>query len=376
MGRFIELPVRHPKFYKRAGLTPGTAVKTADGLWEITQECSSRSGVVYTLEPWQDKNVIRILVEWNDSIQQSFLESIKKDREVTKKSLMLYLLLGMLPASKQKQLTDKFIFDPVMASFLNAFLLFVVFTPIFIVFLFGDRNVFTILLKIFFGYLATESMIRCMVIFLLREPAGSGLIVFFTQFQLTSRDEKDYRDDVITRGDQVSITTHYPKTHWESAGGIRYEGKSYALFMHRQTEYYTIYTFKNCEHNPKFPVFTPDSETKRNIKGQNSFVFAAFWGYLPGQLQHHLATFGRYDPNQFTLVSILILAVTALPIFCWDIHVIGSGEPDSTNYLRFLITLYLVLEMICRLLRLIMNRQPSGSLLGYLVKPFYDLLFK
>lgn len=88
-------------------LHPGTAVRWDDALWEVVSAGEAEGGVRYELEPWDERNAIRVLLpydETSESDRKADGRDLERRRGLRWLSLLLAPLAGLLPGRAQERL--------------------------------------------------------------------------------------------------------------------------------------------------------------------------------------------------------------------------------------------------------------------------------
>ncbi len=405
MSREIRLPAPHPQFVARRpggqlrADHPGTAVRFNGELFEVTRAAQAGPEWVYTLEPWDDAQTIRTLVEWDPHVERRFVEGARLEKAAGRKGALawrLQALLGFLPASHQERLNASIGLDPGRATFWSAVLECAAGLPLAVLFVVGryagmmggaggeGRWEFLLNLPAWLGVLAIlaviEGGLRLVLNLATGDPMGS---VPFNLLDLRLKDPaKDdlMSDDYTVAGEFFIARTPVPKPWWETPGGVVWEGEPYRLLECKRIHMSYLYRFGRLhgggDEAAGFAPVDPVRERVRNVASDRAFVLAPLWGYLPPAMQARLETLGRYRPLPFVRLSIGLNLAMAVPIVVADLWAFAIGAAGVWNGLRFLFGLFLLQENLLRLYRLLRDRAVTGSFLAFLVKPVYYMAFR
>jgi hypothetical protein len=155
---------------------------------------------------------------------------------------------------------------------------------------------------------------------------------------------------------------------------VAYEGEPYILagWNREKTKY--VYRFRKGGEG--FPALNPELERVRNRSSDLSYVFALLWGFLPAALQENLEFYGRYRSRPYVLISIGLNSLVALSMIGPGLRNLSRGVFETGSLVLLAVAVLLFMESALRLLRLLKDGRMSGSCLGFLVKPLYDLAIK
>lgn len=384
----INLPGPHPKLrvrqIRRGNIETGTAIAFDDGVYEIISCDIKDSRCVYTLKPWSHATPAKPVMTWTKKQKDQLIRELKASRTTQQDipvplSFGLPLLVGLLPASRQKKLSFHFDFDPSRASLFSALTLFLLCFPLFLYE--GTQQaigkpVFPLWIWIFLGYIALESALRAGAALILDEPTGT-LLLFFLRSPASANRERDLYADLITvKASELLLTTHFPKPHIEEAKYITFEGKTYYLTDKKTFQYARIYNMRESGKVQFALLLDPQLERQRNIAANRSFVYAPLWGFLSSDWQHRIAAFGLYRPGRFTLFSIFCVLFLAIPAMVYEIARWALTGPTLLTLFRLPASLYLIQESLVRLIFLIQDKKPSGSVAGVLILPLARRFFR
>jgi hypothetical protein len=387
----IRLPAPHPRFWPRLDAEgrrpghPGTAVQIGEDLFEVVSAEKSGGAWVYRLEPWTGQETIRVCVDWGEEAEREFTAGLREDRIREQKRLLAWgvqALLGFLPANYQERLYQTIGLDPARASFWSAALEIAVASPFAVLFVIttvaGGAGGLGGYVPTWVGVSAVaaiaEGAFRLVAVISTGNPIGS---LPFTLLDLRLKSEGPAyvpTDEISAIGGVLNVVSPVPKVWWERAGGVTYEGESYILAGSGREKANFFYRFRKGGEG--FPILDPELEIARNRSSDRSYIFAPLWGFLPPNLQTALQFYGRYRPRPYVILSIGFNFLVALAIMGSGLKNISRGVFEIWSFVLLAAALPLSLESVLRLLRLLMNGEITGSLLGFLVKPVYYLTIK
>jgi hypothetical protein len=354
-------------------------------LYEVVAAEKEGGEWVYRLEPWPDGHVIRAFVEWGEDSGREFTAGLREERIRGRKSFLTWTVqavLGFLPAENQARISEARGMDPSRATFWSAALESLASFPFVFIFLIetfaGGMAGASRSIPAWVGLLAAvalgDGLFRLVAVISLGEPIGSLFLVLL-RFRLRSEaPPPDGGDEVLETGEGLNIVSPVPKAWWERAGGVIHKGEPYILAGWNRQANRHFYRFRRGGGG--FPVLDPELEKVRNRSSDLSYVYAIVWGFLPRDLQEALEFYGRYRPRPNVLISIGLTALVALAFVGPGLRSLSRSvfEPGSLAILAG--ALFLFAECAVRLLRLLTEGRASGSILGLLVRPFYDRAFK
>ena len=102
----------------------------------------------------------------------------------------------------------------------------------------------------------------------------------------------------------------------------------------------------------------------------------SLWGFLPADLQKSLEFYGRYRPRPYVILSIGFNVLLAVALVGPGLRNVYRGVFEIGSLVMFAAALLLFTAGVLRLLRLVGERQITGSLLAFLVKPVYNWAIK
>jgi hypothetical protein len=391
MAKEIRLPTPHPRFRPRidAGQRrsghPGTAVQIGEDIFEVVSAEKEGAEWVYHLEPWPAQEVIRVCVEWGEAEERKFIAGLRDDRIRERKRLLAWsaqALLGFLPAKHQARLYETLGLDTSRATLWSAVLELAVAAPFAVLFavsaIAGGTGGLGGQVPTGIGLLAVvaaaESVFRLAAVVSTGNPMGSLLFVLLG-LRLKSEDPKYVpADKILAIGDVLDVISPVPKVWWERAGGVTYEGKPYALTGSDRLREDFSYRFRNG--GAGFPALDPRLEQVRNRSSDLSYVLAPLWGFLPSDLQRALEFYGRYRPRPYVLLSIGFNFFASVGILGSGLKNMSRGVYEIWSLVILAAAVWLLMESVWRLVKLMTNGEPTGSFLAFLVKPIYYMAIK
>jgi hypothetical protein len=364
---------------------PGTAVRIGEDLFEIVAAEKSGAEWVYRLEPWTGRDTIRAYVEWGEESERKFTAGLRNGRIQRRKDFLAWaaqVFLGFLPAENQERLCRARGLDPTRATFWSAALETAAAFPFAFVFIInmaaGGIGGWWGSLPTWAGLLAlavtADGVFRLVAVISTGEPIGS---VFLSPLGLRGKPEGpryDTGDEISAIEGVLNVVSPVPKIWWERAGGVTYEGEPYYLAGSDRVQADFHYRFRRGGEG--FPVLDPELEKLRNRSSDLSYVFAPLWGFLPSCLQKSLEFYGRFKPRPYIVLSIGFNVLVALALIGPGLRNVSLGIIEVWSLIKLAFALVLLAEGLLRLLLLVKDRRASGSLLAFLVKPFYNLAFK
>jgi hypothetical protein len=391
MTKEIRLPAPHPNFRPRvdAGMRrpahPGTAIRIGEDLFEIVSAEKSGGEWVYRLEPWTGRDTIRVYINWGKEAERDFIAGLRDDRIRERKRLLAWgaqALLGFLPAKHQERLYQTIGLDPARASFWSAGLETSAAAPFAVLFVIntvaggmgspgGHVPAWAGILSL---AVLAEGVFRLVAVISTGDPIGSLLLALLNLRLKSEGPEYFPADEISAIGDALNVVSPVPKVWWERAGGVTYRGESYALAESGRAKTRFFYRFRRGGQG--FPILDQELEKVRNRSSDRSYVLAPLWGFLSGDLQKALELYGRYRPRPYVALSIGFNFLAALALMGSGLKDITRGVFEIWSLVLLAAALFLLLESVLRLFRLLKNRQTTGSLLAFLVKPVYYLAIK
>ena len=388
MTREIRLPAPHPRFRPRITgdlrrpSHPGTTVRIGEDLYEIVAAERTGAEWVYRLEPWTDEETIRSYVEWGEGSAREFASGLRDDRVRGRKTLLTWgaqAFLGFLPAKNQERIFQAKGMDPARATLWSAALETLVSFPFAFLFL---LSLFTggsgVSIPAWAGGLASvvtaDGLIRLVTVISTGAPIGS---LFLVPLGLRLRSEDpgcDMSDEISGIGEELNVVSPVPKAWWSRAGGVTYGGEPYILTGSDREKTGYIYRFR--KGGKGFPVLDPEREKARNRSSDLSYVFAPVWGFLSPDLQENLEFYGRYKPRRSVIISLCLNSLVALALVGPGLKSLSRGVFEIWSLVMLAAAVALGTESILRLLRLLKEGRNTGSFLGFLVKPLYNLTIK
>jgi hypothetical protein len=363
---------------------PGTAVRIGEDLYEVAAAEKEGRTWIYRLEPWDDRETIRAYVDWPAGSEREFAAGLSEERARERRAGLArgaQALLGFLPAGRQERLSQATGIDPARATFRSAALEAVIALPF--VFVFVIRQFIPDAAKLGFSVPAglgvpavlalADGVFRLVAVILTGEPMGSLFLVFLNLRAKSGPARYVPRDEIAETVGGLLVIAPVRKAWWESAGGVTYAGEAYVLEDRRRDR--TTYHYRFRKGGEGFPVLDPERERVRNRASDLSYVFAILWGFLPAQRQEALEFYGRYRARSYVLISIFINVLVAIALVGPGLRAAAVGRIGLGGLVTLALAIFLFAESAVRLLRLLTEGRPSGSLVGLPIKPLYDLAF-
>ena len=391
MTKEIRLPAPHPRFRPRVeeGLRrpghPGTAVRIGEDLFEVVAAEKSGGEWVYRLEPWTGQDTIRAYVEWGAEAEREFAAGLRADRNRERKNFLVWgaqAFFGFLPAQKQERLYQARGLDPARATLWSAALETLVASPFALLFVInavaGGAGGLGVSIPTWAGVLALVAMadgvFRLVVVISTGDPMGSLFLALLGLRLKSEGPQFEPGDEILAAEGLLNVVSPVPKVWWERAGGVTYGGESFILAGSERDRARFVYRFRKGGEG--FPVLDPELEKVRNRSSDLSYVLAPLWGFLPARLQKALEFYGRYRPRPHVVLSICFNVLLAVAIMGPGLRNVSLGVFKIWGLVLLAAALVLLLESIVRLIRLMADGQATGSFLGFLVRPVYDLAVK
>ncbi|MEJ5166122.1 MAG: hypothetical protein WHV67_03740, partial [Thermoanaerobaculia bacterium] len=299
MKKVIILPFENPSFNPRKKGDqihpdhPGTAIKIGEEIFEIKQYFIKNGKHHYILEPWDERFVIRTIIEWNSKEEKKFLEECLKEKRKEKIYIISFpfqVFMGFLPESYQNKLEEKIGLNPSKATFWSSLFEFVFSLSVIVLNMIGSyAGLYGTNIKFFPKWLVVlcfftilDGLARLVYNIATSEPLGSALFIFLEL--KTKKEKSSFNEDYFKFYEKdLIVETPYEKKHWEKWKGIKFEEKNYLLEEKRFHKNFYIYKFRNTEEN--YPEISIEKEKKYNSSSDASIVFAPLWGFLPAELQ-------------------------------------------------------------------------------------------
>lgn len=390
MKKVIILPFENSSFKSRKKGDqihpdhPGTAIKIGEEIFEIKQYFIKNGKHYYTLEPWDERFVIRTIIEWNEEEEKKFIEESLKEKRKEKIYIISFpfqIFLGFLPESYQNKLEEKIGLNPPRATFWSSLFEFVFSLSVIVLNmissfggLYGANIKFVpkwLVVLCFFTIL--DGLARLFYNIATNEPVGSFLFILL-ELKIKKEKSKYEEDSFKFYENNLIVETPYEKKHWEKWKGIKFEGKNYLLEEKNFHKNFYIYKFRNTEES--YPKTSIEKEKNYNSSSDASIVFAPLWGFLPAELQREIEFYGRYNPFKFTKLSIIFNLIFSSSLLISRGFKLFSNKFFIFDILVLIFSILLLLESIKRFQNFYEKKQISGSFLGFLFKPFFYILFK
>ena len=391
MSKEIRLTHPHPKLRPRVAedlrrpAHPGTAVRIGEDLYEVVAAERSGGEWIYRLEPWTGQDTIRVYVEWGEGSEREFADALHKDRIRGQKSFLSWAgqaFLGFLPARRQERRCEEAGLDPARATLWSAVLEIMIALPF--AFSFFAQTVSGTAAGSARSVPAWAGLLACLVLaegaFRLAaalstgEPMGSLFLVLLDLRSKREGPEHDAGDEVQKSEAELKVLSTVPKVWWERAGGVTCGGESYVLTGSGREN--KKYAYRFLKGGQGFPVLDPELEKARNRSSDLSYAFAPIWGFLPARRQAVLASYGRYKPRPNVVISAVVTVLVALALAGPGLKAMAQGVLETWSLVKLGIAAALFTESGLRISRLLKDGQASGSVLGVLIKPIYDLAIK
>lgn len=387
MAKEIRLPAPHPGLRpRREGdlrrpSHPGTAVRMGDGLFEVVAAERSGGEWTYRLEPWPEQEVIRTVVRWSDDDARDFAAGLRAEKVRARRNFLVWgaqIFLGFLPAENQERLAESKGLVPSRATFWSAAVESLIALPAAFPFLIGlvaggiggARGWPPAWLGLLAAVALGDGLVRLVSVVATGEPMGSVFLVLLG-LRLKSKETRPTpTDEILEIGETLEIVSPGPKAWWERAGGVTYKGEPYVFAGRVREGRKQIYRFR--KGGAGFPVLDPELEAARNRASDLSYVFAILWGFLPPEAQDDLEFYGRYRSRPYVLISLAINGLIALALIGPGLKGASEGRLEAWSLIKLAAAVYLLAECILRFLQLLKDGRPSGSVVGLLIRPFYE----
>jgi hypothetical protein len=352
-----------------------------EDLYEVVAAERSGGEWVYRLEPWTGHEVIRAFVDWDESSSREFAAGLRAEKARERGNFLAWgaqIFLGFLPAKAQERLFEDKGLDPARATFWSAALESLVALPIalpfFIGLVAGGIGGARGWVPAWAGLLACvalgDGIFRLVTVLATGEPIGSVFLAIFGLRLRTEEPRPHSGDEILEIGEALNVISPVPKIWWERAGGVTYKGEPYILAGWDREHAKYAYRFRKGGEG--FPVLDPELEKVRNRSSDLSYVFAILWGFLPPEFQDALEFYGRYRSRPYVLISIGLGAFAGLALIGPGLKEAAEGRFGIWNLIKLVIAVFLLAESLLRLLQLVKDGRANGSVLGRLVRPFYD----
>ncbi|PWT88487.1 MAG: hypothetical protein C5B54_10620 [Acidobacteria bacterium] len=398
---------------------PGSTIRFEDKFYEVLeigQETELPKRTCYYLKHWEDHFPIRTQFVYSREECEKLLQQRKKEGEDSFHQFLIFLFypfVGLLPASDQYKLQNRYGVSPGKMTF--ASLLLVLIPSVLATFALAAYSLGAslpgpqILHPLFFlgPYFSIESFLRLYSCGKLEEPMGSLILALPIEAYRTLRRNFDpeykrkqferlkvsgnraallqnAKDKISTVKDKdydLEIRSVLPKPHWGPATGIEYLGDWYLCTESGKEKengdlsyYFHLHKIQDATVFRTTTKYTPD-EVRELYRAQvrvnrSTWVepLAPLWGVLDAPDQKQLATIYRYEPLRFTKWSIIVLGLFSISNLVVIILNLIGGVAGTLDVILFVPCVYLLLESISRW-NLYRQKEPSGSLLGKLVRP-------
>jgi hypothetical protein len=365
------------------------------------------------LKLWEERFPIRLKFNYSrdqirrDSNDRLSVESHQQNRLIL---TLLTPFIGMLPAPDQLRLQNSYGIPATRMTFLSALMLL----------LFGGAGMLFRFIENFGGnvpgpesihglyalgpYFFCESLVRLYSALKQEHPVGSLPISFIVTAYRTLRNEFDpeyqrsriaklegreaayqnLRDEIHTIDENnIEVISELPKPHWNLLTGINYDNNWYGLIesgiQNRDNSTQRRYRFilRKASEGIVFRTtvnYSPDEiqneYKKKKHQDLSTWVdtFSIFWGLLDRKDQEVLHRKYGFDAMKFTKWTTLVLGWTGLLNLAASVASFWGGVGTFSDLLWAIASIYLILESLHRRKKW-QAGSPSGSLLGFLLKP-------
>lgn len=230
------------------------------------------------------------------------------------------------------------------------------------------------LLSLLFFIIFFDGFIR-IILFLFKKKIGSFPFSLIYKYLLKLKKSDEFYDDIIEIQNALMIHTPCPKPHWLQWGGIFYKDKNYKIVKHLKLEISHFFKFEMSKE--KFPELDLEKEKNYNISSDLSIILSPFWGFLPEKYQFSLLKYQRYNLKFNFYFSVILTFFVSFPSLIFDL--IRIMQKENVLYFilpHFLISLYFVYESLIRFLIYITEKKIKGSLLAFIIKPLYYMIYE
>jgi hypothetical protein len=423
----IESPFEKPGWKPRGfspigqSMFPGSAIEFQGIHYEIIFQdfdAGPPKMVSYYLKRWEDRNAIRVQFHYNEQECRKLALSYRERKQTNRRTLFLSLLaplVGTLPAEDQIRISNRYGISAKQMTTLSA--LVILFPAGFAMVLYlaqvlGEaplpgpswiKKLYPLGFYFFF-----ESLLRMMNSMKLEEPIGSLPVSFpvlcwraihrsfdpsyrrmrFEKLEQTDDKHRrilsNARDEILQVSSEhydLEVVSILPKDHWNARLGIGYNGDWYGLvgsetirqgksvryryYLKRATE--GTWFAMAREYNPEEVQILYREKRRIDLKTWVD-TFAPFWGLLSREDQVRLEELYDFDALKFTKITTILLGLLgSLNLLLCLINIfLRIAKPLDAWVL--LPALFLTLESVSRW-RDLRNGEPSGSILGNVVRP-------
>lgn len=387
----IRLPAPHPRLRPRLDPEgrrpghPGTTVQIGEKLFEVVSAEKSSREWVYRLEPWRERETIRVCIVWGEEQERQFIAGLRDERIRERKRLLAWsgqALLGFLPAKHQERLYETIGLDPTRATLWSAVLEIAVALPFAALYVIGAiaggmgglGGQVPAWIAVLAMVAAAEGIFRLAAVISTGNPMGTLLFVLLGLRLKSEGPAYVPADRILPIGEALDVVSPVPKIWWERAGGVSYEGESYILTGSGRERDDFFYHFR--KGGTGFPGLDLELEQTRNRSSDLSYVLAPLWGFLPSDLQRGFEFYGRYRSRPYVFLSIGFNLLLALALMGSGMRNISLGIFEVWSLVLLATGLSLLVESVLRLVRLMDKGEITGSLLAFLVKPVYYMAIK
>lgn len=231
-----------------------------------------------------------------------------------------------------------------------------------------------VLFSLLFFTIFFDGFIR--ILFLIfKKKIGSFPFSLVYKYLLKLKKSEDFYDDIIETPNSLIIHSPCPKPHWVQWGGVSYKNKSFKIVKHLKLEVSHFFKFEISEE--KFPEIDLEKEKNYNILSDFSIILSPFWGFLPEKYQFSLLKYQRYNLKFNFYFSLILTFFVSFPSLIFDlIRIMQKGDVLYFILPHFLISLFFVYESLFRFLIYITERKIKGSLLAFIIKPLYYMIYE
>lgn len=394
---------------------PGSAIEFEGIYYEIFfQDYASvpKLTISYYLKKWDNRFPIRVQFHYNEQECRNTALSYRTRVNTNRLRALLTLfspIAGMLPAEDQIRIGNKYGMQATRMTFFSALLLII---PAGFLILFcisywfartplpGPPWIHWIYPLGFYFFL--ESLLRMLTAIKMDDPVGSIIlslpVLLWRSLQRpfvagrtpnplndnssTSRatipDRLNFSDDQ----EHLEITSVLPKPHWNSRVGIGINGSWYGLIesgkMIRDNATDYRFLLRKAPEGTWFASvieYSPDEvqvlyKNKRRLDLKTWVdTFAWFWGLLGREDQRRLDDLYDFDSLKFSKLTIITIAILSISNLIVSFINLTYGVATAIDVWLLLPAGFLLLECYSRWTDLKAG-EPSGSILGLLVRPF------
>ncbi|MCU0302713.1 MAG: hypothetical protein MUC56_01465 [Thermoanaerobaculales bacterium] len=365
----------------------GSAVTWREAVFEVVRREPWRRGARWSLEPWPDSEVMRVVAPLDEATVAAAAEAGRREARATRLRPGAWLaapLLGFATASWQRRWRDDWGFPAVAATSSSAVLeiLLGAVCMIELISSFGaGRSLFEWIPRplVFFGLvLFVEGAVRLAQVFADAEPVGTliGLLVSLAVPRRPDEAPPPPGPAVETldhSAGQLELRSPIVRRDWEGPGLLPYRGELWALSSARQLGDVWIYAFARVEPPPGDPApllrlrpAPPRAEVpaRRDAPGPvRSVLLSIACTLAPARHQVRWAWWTGVRATGFTLFGATVELAGGL---------VNLSSGQEGGGVALLTNLAVVVEGAVRLGWVVLRGEPLGSLLGLALGPLLD----